>query len=546
VLRRLPFPACRSCERAYHPFAGVQNRTSSAGRADLQLSDALDAAVSADHSDPLDKGLKAGALGFMSSVVIGVASTAPAYSLAATLGFVTAVVGVGYQAPIIMVLAFVPMLFVALGFKYLNQADPDCGTTFTWCARAFGPITGWLGGWGLIFADVLVMASLSQIAGAYTFDLFGMTSEANSKLWVGVAGVIWILLMGAICYVGIEASARTQWGLLGAEIVILVIFSVVALTKVWTGHAPGGVHPSLSWLNPFDIKSFGAMSSGLLLAIFIYWGWDTAVSVNEETSDATETPGRAAVVSTFLLLAIYLLVTIAAQSFHGINFLNNNSGDVLGALGKDVLGSPWDKLLIIAVLTSASASTQTTILPTTRATLSMASHGALPKQFGKIHPRYLTPSASTIWMCAVSIVVFVLLNTVSSNILEDSVTSTGFGIAFYYGLTGVACTWFFRKQLFQSARNFFLVGLLPLVGGIILFAILGDSAYQAWNPANSSTGSTWLGISVPLAMALFGLAIGVVILIGQRIVSPEPFFSWKTEIADPAVLDGPGPEAAHG
>ena len=105
--------------------------------------------------------------------------------------------------------------------------------------RAFGPITGWLGGWGVIFADVLVMASLSQIAGAYTFDLFGMTSQANSKLWVGVAGVIWILLMGLICYVGIEASARTQWGLLGAEIVILVVFSIVALTKVWTGHAPG-------------------------------------------------------------------------------------------------------------------------------------------------------------------------------------------------------------------------------------------------------------------------------------------------------------------
>ncbi len=506
----------------------------------------MDAGAPIDHSDPLEKGLRAGALGFMSSVVIGVASTAPAYSLAATLGFVTAVVGIGFQAPIIMVLAFIPMFFVALGFKYLNQADPDCGTTFTWCARAFGPITGWLGGWGLIYADVLVMASLSQIAGSYTFLLFGWTDGANSQFWVGVAGVIWILLMGFICYVGIEASARTQWFLLGAEIVILVIFSIVALAKVYSGHAPGGVHPSWTWLNPFDISSFGAMSSGLLLAIFIYWGWDTSVSVNEETEDATETPGRAAVVSTFLLLAIYLLVSIAAQAFHGINFLNNNSDDVLGALGKDVLGSPWDKLLIIAVLTSASASTQTTILPTTRATLSMASHGALSKHFAKIHPRYLTPSTSTIWMCGVSIIVFLVLNSVSSNILADSVTATGFGIAFYYGLTGLACPWFFRHELFKSARNAILVGLLPLLGGAILFAILGDSAYQAWNPANSSTGSTWLGLSAPLAMAIFGLAIGVVILIAQRIVSPEPFFRWKTEVADPAVLAGGTTEAAHG
>jgi len=490
----------------------------------------MDVAVAVDHSEPLEKGLKAGALGFLSSVVIGVASTAPAYSLAATLGAVTAVVGIGFTAPIVMVIAFVPMLFVALGFKYLNQADPDCGTTFTWCARAFGPITGWLGGWGLVFADILVMASLSQIAGAYTFDLFGWTNLADSKLWVGVAGVIWILLMGLICYVGIEASARTQWGLLGAEIAILFLFSIVALVKVWTGHAPSSIDPSWSWLNPFDIKSFGALSDGLLLAIFIYWGWDTSVSVNEETEVATETPGRAAVASTFVLLAIYVVVSIAAQAFHGTAFLNDHSDDVLGALGKDVLGSPWDKLLIIAVLTSASASTQTTILPTTRATLSMASHGALPKMFARIHPRHLTPSVSTVWMCAVSIVVFVVLNTVSSNILE-------FGIAFYYGLTGLACTWFFRRELFKSARNFFLVGLLPLLGGLSLFAILADSGYEAWNPANSATGSSWLGISPPLAMALLGLAIGIVIMVLQRIFVPEPFFGWKTEVADPAVLE---------
>jgi amino acid transporter len=492
-----------------------------------------------------DKGLKAGALGFVSSVVIGVASTAPAYSLAATLGLVTATVGIGVHAPIVMVVAFIPMLFVALGFKYLNQADPDCGTTFTWCARAFGPITGWLGGWGLVVADVLVMASLSQIAGSYTFLLFGADSAANSTLWVGIAGVVWILLMGFICYVGIEASARTQYFLLGAEILILGVFSIVALAKVWTGHPAGSVHPSWSWLDPTGISSFGALSSALLIAIFIYWGWDTAVSVNEETEDATQTPGKAAVVSTFLLLGIYVIVTFAAQAFHGIGFLNNNSDDILGALGKDVLGSPWDKLLIIAVLTSASASTQTTILPTTRATLAMSSHGALPKTFAKIHPRHLTPSVSTVWMCGVSIAVFLVLNSISQNILFDSVTATGFGIAFYYGLTGLACTWYFRRELTKSVRNFVYVGLLPLVGGIMLLAILGDSFYEAWSPSNSNTGSSWLGLSPPVAMALLSLLIGVAVMIGQRIASPEPFFRWKTQVADPAVLQ-PAQEVAHG
>jgi amino acid transporter len=489
------------------------------------------------HSEPLDKGLKANALGFMSSVVIGVASTAPAYSLAATLGFVTIIAGVGYRAPIVMVLAFVPMLLIALAYKYLNQADPDCGTTFTWATRAFGPYTGWLGGWGILYADVLVMASLSQIAGSYTFLLFGADGAANSKFWVGVAGVIWILLMSLICYVGIEVSARTQWFLLAAEIIILAIFSVVALSKVWTGHAPHGVDPSWSWLNPFDIGGFGALTDGLLLAIFIYWGWDTAVSVNEETEDASKTPGRAAVVSTFLLLGIYLVVSIAAQAYHGIGFLNNHADDILSALGGQVL--PWhlDKLLIIAVLTSASASTQTTILPTTRATLSMSAHGAIPKQFAKIHPRFLTPSVSTIWMAIVSIACFVTLNSVSSNILGDSVTATGFGIAFYYGITGFACFWYFRHELTNSLRNLVYVGLLPLIGGLVLFVLLGYDIYQQTDPANTNVGSAWLGVGAPVAIAGIGLAIGIGIMILQRIFAPDPFFRWKRSTAEPGILE---------
>ena len=484
-----------------------------------------------------DKGLKAGALGFLSSVVIGVASTAPAYSLAATLGFVTAIAGVGYQAPVVMVLAFVPMLLVALAFKYLNQADPDCGTTFTWAARAFGPVTGWLGGWGILYADVLVMASLSQIAGSYTFQLFGATHAASSRFWVGVAGVVWILLMSLICYVGIEVSARLQWFLLAAEVIILGIFAAVALIKVYTGHPLGAVHPAWAWLNPFDIKSFGALNDGLLLAIFIYWGWDTAVSGNEETEDATRTPGRAAVVSTFLLLGIYVVVTFAAQAFHGVGFLNAHQDDILSALGKGVFGSPWNKLLIIAVLTSASASTQTTILPTTRATLAMASHGGLPKHFARIHPRFLTPGASTIWMAIVSIACFLTLNSVSSSILGDSVTATGFGIAFYYGLTGIACTWYFRRELFRSVRNFVYVGVAPFVGGAILLAILGDSIDQGLNPANSNVGHGWVGVSPPVAIGAIGLILGIVLMIVQWISSPDPFFRMRRETATPGILE---------
>ena len=173
------------------------------------------------------KGLKIGALGLVSSLVIGVASTAPAYSLAASLGFVTAVVGL--YSPSIMLIAFVPMLFIAAAYYYMNRADPDCGTTFTWVTRSIGPKSGWLAGWGILVTDLVVMPSLSQIAGSYTFSLFGANGLAASTFWVTFVGVIWIVVMTLICYIGIELSARTQVALLGAEIVILIIFAVTAL-----------------------------------------------------------------------------------------------------------------------------------------------------------------------------------------------------------------------------------------------------------------------------------------------------------------------------
>jgi len=147
------------------------------------------------NADDGGKGLKSGALGLVSSVVIGVASTAPAYSLAATLGFIVALVGL--QSPAIILLAFVPILFVSIGYQQLNKAEPDCGTTFTWATKAFGPHAGWMGGWGIIAADVLVMASLAQVAGQYVFLLFGADGIGSdpSSTWVLLVWLAWMAVM---------------------------------------------------------------------------------------------------------------------------------------------------------------------------------------------------------------------------------------------------------------------------------------------------------------------------------------------------------------
>jgi len=483
-------------------------------------------AVDTLEHDTGEKGLKTGALGFISSVVIGVASTAPGYSLAASLGLVTLVVGL--QAPAIMLLAFVPMLFIASAYYYLNRADPDCGTTFSWVTRAMGPHLGWMGGWGIIAADVIVMANLAQIAGQYTFYLFGADSLANSKWWSLALGVLWIVVMTWICYVGIEASAKTQWFLLGAEVVILGIFAIVALGKVYFSNPAGAIEPSLSWLNPFAIKSTSALADGIIVAVFIYWGWDSTVTVNEETENSTETPGKAALWATVILVLLYVVDSVAAQAYHGASFLSNNSDDVFKALGGDVLGSPWDKLLIIAVLTSASASTQTTILPTARTSLSMAAHGAIPRRFANIHPRYLTPSTSTIYMGTLSIVWYVGLTIISESILFASIAGLGLMIAFYYALTGYACPIYYRRHLTKSLKNFVFIGLSPIIGGVILTWAFVQSAHDLYN---SSDNGTWFGVGQAFIIGIGFLIVGIVLMFVYQRIAPA-FFRKRPEVVD--------------
>jgi len=492
-----------------------------------------------------EKGLKSGALGLISSTVVGVASTAPAYSLAATLGFVVAAIGL--QAPAVTVIAFIPMLFIAYGYKEMNNADPDCGTTFTWGVRAFGPKTGWLGGWAIVAADVLVMASLAQIAGQYVFLLFnanGIGSDPASG-WVLLVGVAWIVVMTGICYVGIEVSANFQKALLGIELTMLLVLSVWALVKVGNGSAPvGHLTPALSWFNPFAIPSASAFINGVLLMLFIYWGWDTTVSVNEETADPHTVPGRAAVLSTLILLVTYVLVVLSTQSYAGIGTkgigLGNpdNQGDVLSVLGHSVFGTSTfgnvlTHLLLLMVLSSAAASTQTTILPTARTTLAMGVYKAIPSAFARVHRRFLTPTVSTVVMGGASIVLYIVMNYISAGtVISDAVSALGVMIAFYYGLTGLSCAWYYRSTLTSSARNLWLRGILPVLGGLMLWAALAYNLYFYWGPGNSYT-SWHMGfwphwdIGGVFLIDFFSLVLGVVLMFTFAAVRPA-FFRGET------------------
>ena len=468
------------------------------------------------------------AIGFVDALVIGLASTAPAYSLAAIIGTVTVVVGV--QAPAALLVSFVPMFLIATAFYYLNKADQDAGTTFSWVTRTLGPFPGWLGGWAVCTTGILVIGSLADVGARYAYLLVGWDSAAASKAAVMTLAIAIIVVMTAICIVGTELSARVQNVMIVGQVGALLIFAGVALGKVYAGDAPeGSTRPDADWFSPFAIDGFSPLVSALLIGVFIYWGWESAVNLTEETRDSSRAPGLAGVISTVLLVVTYVAVATAVVAFGGLERLAEFDDDegIFSALAGDALGSPWDKLVVLAIVTSAIASTQTTIIPSSRTSFSMARQGALPRVLASIHPRFRTPHLSTAAIAALAIAWYVPANILSENFLFDTVAALSLLIAFYYGLTGVACAVYYRRQLLTSVRTFVFVGLAPLAGAAILAFVLVKSALDLSNPDNSYSGQSILGLGVPLAIALAFVLLGAIILVLWRLGGNERFFGRK-------------------
>ena len=483
------------------------------------------------------KGLRTGALGLWGNTVIGLASTAPAYSLAATLGYV--VLAVGDRAPAMFLLAFLPMVLVAVAYRELNRAAPDCGTTFTWATKAFGPWAGWIGGWGLAVSGIIVMANVAEITGIYLLRFVGADAAADSLVVRVLFGVVVIVAMTWVSYRGIIISERLQNVLVILQFVVLGLLSVVALWLVVTdGAGDQAAAPSLSWFSPFGLDS-SAVAEAVILCIFIYWGWDSCLAVGEETKDADNTPGKAALLSTVILLVTYLLVAVAIQAYSGfgdtgIGLANEeNADDVLTVLGEPVLGGVMASVLLLTVAVSALASTQTTILPTARGMLAMAVYGAIPPRFAQVHPRYRTPGFATAVMGGMSVFFYLVLSFVSQNALQDSIASLGLAVAFYYGVTAFACVWFFRRTLRRSARHLLLRGALPLLGALGMTWAFVQSAVDMLDPEYGFTTFGSLGGVFVIGVGMLALGVPLMLLCAVRL---RAFFRGETLDADTPIL----------
>ncbi|WP_338931529.1 APC family permease [Streptomyces netropsis] len=486
-----------------------------------------------DAGDVRTKGLSGNSVGLLGSAVIGISTVAPVYCLTSTLGPTVGQVGV--QMPAVFLAGFLPMLLVAFAYRELNKAIPDCGTSFTWTVRAFGPRVGWMCGWGLVIATIIVLSNLAGVATSFFYLLLGELTgserlaalDDNRPVHV-LTCLVLIAVATAISYRGMTATKGVQYALVGLQLAVLAVFIAMAVSKARSGDLPGSIDFSWSWMNPFAVQSFAAFTAGLSLSIFMFWGWDACLTVNEETEGSAKTPGRAALVAMVVLVGSYLLTAVAAQMFSGVGDKGTGLGNpetsdnVFAALADPVMGTALGVLLFVAVLASAAASLQTTFIPVARTVLAMSTYQALPPSFARIHPRFKSPGLATVAAGVATGVFYAVMSFLSQNVLIDTVYALGLMICFYYSITAFACAWFFRAELRRSARDAFFKGVFPVLGGLLLAAVFGKTLYDMWDPSYGS-GSSVLGVGSVFVIGVGLLLVGVVIMLVMRRRSPAFF-----------------------
>ena len=473
--------------------------------------------------------LRADTLNLFDSTVVAVSSVAPAYTLAATMAVLFLTGGVAYAGPAVIWIAFVPVLFIAISYFHLNRRDPDCGASYAWLSKLISPYVGWFNGWVQVATSILFCVSAPIVAGQYTLQLFNQwgwisASTANSVGTAAVAAGAWLALITFICIWGIRWTTNFQWVMLIIEYVAVIGFSIWGIVKVAVSHPVGSTGFHWSWLSPWSIGGFSALSAGVVLGVFFFWGWDTATNLNEESKNSTKTPGHAGIIAMFLLLLVFGINIIAAQMLLPAKAWDVHQSTILFYFAQKAAGNWAGYVMIIAVISSTVATTQTTLLPAARITLSMSRDRVFPQVFGTIQGKLKTPAVGTLILAFTAMLGIVLVSNVGSisNVFNNLISSIGVLIAFYYGITGITCAWAYRKVAFEKASFFFTGVLLPFVGGVVLLLV----GYQVIKTAG------WSGANADIIT----LALGVPLVILARFTTRGDFFKMKpvayTEIGE--------------
>jgi amino acid transporter len=459
--------------------------------------------------------LEKNAIGLGRSTIFAMAGAAPGQTVAITLALLVAQSAYGTILPVILTTA--GLLCIALAFQRLNMWRQNAGATYEWVSRAFNPYVGFMVGWLMLVAFTLFVLIDVITIGPSVLALLGLSP--NSK-WGGAIAIVVIgsfLTLTAIR--GIRLSARLQVVVALLEYSIVTVFAVWAFVAVFIVHSAGTVHPQIGWLS-FHGTGAGVFGATMIITVASLAGWDGGIYLNEETAAPEKNPGRGAVLGVALTGLLFVIMYATYQGVGSFSALQNHGANAIAWVGQVLAGTAGDRIMSFAVVISVLATTQVAIIGTARVAYSMARDRVLPRRLGVIHERFRTPAFATLLLGASMIVLGVIdvFATSVASAMDVIINSSGVLYSIFYALTGLAATWYYRRVIFQSAKNTLLLGILPLAGAALLI-------WVTVNGTESLTdGERWGMLGIGL--------VGVCMMLIAARVYQAPIFKARRETAD--------------
>ncbi|MGW0661209.1 APC family permease [Streptodolium elevatio] len=489
-------------------------------------------------------------LGVRQGVVIALANMSPTVSIGLGLGLIG--MEVGTSLPATFLIACLPILGIAVGYARLSARDPNAGTTYMWVRRALGPWFGFMVGWIGVASSILFLAYGTQLAGQFTLgvaaELGADIDPLNSMKLATAIGVAWAALITYTAVRGVEMAARVQAILFGFAAVVVIVVCVAAFGG-WGDAAPVSDF-SAGWFNPFGFDDTTMLATGVLLAAYNFWGWETAFSISEENVDR-RVAGKAGLLSIVLAAGLFVFAAVAFQRALSREEFAEYGANALPYLTDKMFGGQGALIAYIAMLLSTVACLQSSVIGGARLTMAMGRNGVLGKSWARLHPVHRTPSVSTYRTVAISLVLAVAGTALGklTDVIMATVTAVGILVSFGYGITGVACVMIFRRELFDSVRNFVTLALLPGVAGLALLLLGGYMVHSNWAASDTLAFDAENGrflVVVPLTI----IALGVPIAAWNRYVRKPAYFSLPKSVdpdtaAATAEPGGPAPHPKH-
>lgn len=419
--------------------------------------------------------LKKDTLGLAQSLLIGVAGSAPSFSISATM--VALIGAVGILAPASLLYCGILMIGIVFAYMHLNKHKPNSGASYAWVTDIFGLNLGFFAGWTLLVASALFMASASIPAASATLLLLN-SPYADSQLAVTVCAIAWLCAITLLVIKGVGLTAKVQIVMTLIEISILFGLSLLIIIKFGSQaiHAISWSHFSLSTFTP------NSFANGAVIALFFFWGWDVAINLTEETKNPDKAPGHGIVGAIVIILAAFTaFASISLMSLSDEEIAQSGT-NIIFAVAEKIIPRPWSYVAVLALVLSTIGTIETSMLQFSRTMFSKSRDGIFNPRWSRVHSKWKTPHAATLLIAAFGIITL-LLSLNSANIAEvmaASINIIGVQAAYYYGLAGFACAWHFRAESIKSPKLFITMLLWPAISAIALWiaAILAMSQFD--------------------------------------------------------------------